>query len=175
MKHAMYYFLSDNILFYGYESNRSVEKEIEHQCNPSNYIKNTTLSRETYHLLQNIFGIREIKNLCMNLKMKSMLVTFLLNFSIPWYKNLKLNVKNCCGDMRFEDKIFEMDVTKPLNSMSEKSDWDSLFLSAIVAGKVNWTTTMQKNPELETNEELTEILEFLHGAEPSQPNGVASC
>ena len=165
------------MLFYGYESNRSVEKEIEHQCNPSNHLKNTTLSRETYHLLQNIFGIREIKNLCMNLKMKSMLVTFLLNFSIPWYnyKNLKLNVKNCCGDMRFEDKKFEMDVTKPLKSMSEKSDWDSLFLSAIVAEKVNWATTMQKNPELETNQELTEILEFLHGAGSSQPNGVASC
>ena len=119
----------------------------------------------------------------MNLKMKSMLVTFLLNFSIPWYhyKNLKLNVKklnvkNCCGsDMRFEDKIFEMDVTKPLNSMSEKSDWDILFLSAIIAGKVNLTTTMQKHPELETNQDLTEILEFLHGAGPSQPNGVASC
>ena len=77
--------------------------------------------------------------------------------------------------MRFEDKKFEIDVTKPLNSMSENSDWDSLFLSAIIAGKVNWTTTMQKNPELETKEELTEILEFLHGAEPSQPNGVASC
>jgi len=114
--------------------------------------------------------------------MKSMLVTFLLNFSIPWYnyKNLKLNVKklnvkNCCGsDLRFEDKIFEMDVTEPLKSMSEKSDWNSLFLSAIVAGKVNWTTTMQNNPELETNQELSEILEFLHSAGPSQPNGVAS-
>ena len=186
-------------MFYGYESNRSVEKEIDETSKKiretnggqikgqdilltSNHLKNTTLSRETYHLLQNIFGIREVKNLCMNLKMKSMLVTFLLNFSIPWYsyKNLKLNVKklnvkNCCGsDLRFEDKIFEMDVTKPLKSMSEKSDWKSLFLSAIVARKVNWTTTMQNNPELETNQELTEILEFLHGAGPSQPNGVAS-
>ena len=179
-------------MFYGYESDRSVEKEIDETSKKiretnggqikgqdilltSNHLKNTTLSRETYHLLQNIFGVREIKNLCMNLKMKSMLVTFLLNFSIPWYKNLKLNVKNCCGDMRFEEKKFEMDVIKPLKSMSEKSDWDSLFLSAIVAQKVNWATTIQKNPELETNQELTEILEFLQGAGSSQPNGVASC
>ena len=77
--------------------------------------------------------------------------------------------------MRFEEKKFEMNVTKPLKSMSEKSDWDSLFLSAIVAQKVNWATTMQKNPELETNQELTETLEFLQGAGSSQPNGVASC
>ena len=77
--------------------------------------------------------------------------------------------------MRFEEKKFEMDVIKPLKSMSEKSDWDSLFLSAIVAQKVNWATTIQKNPELETNQELTEILEFLQGAGSSQPNGVASC
>ena len=77
--------------------------------------------------------------------------------------------------MRFEEKKFEMDVIKPLQSMSEKSDWDILFLSAIVAEKVNWASTMQKHPELETNQELTEILEFLNGAEPSQPNGVASC
>ena len=51
--------------------------------------------------------------------------------------------------MRFEDKKFEMNVTKPLKSMSENSDWDSLFLSAIVAEKVKWATTLQKNPELE--------------------------
>ena len=77
--------------------------------------------------------------------------------------------------MRFEDKKFEMNVTKPLKSMSENSDWNSLFLSAIVAEKVKWATTLQKNPELESNQELTEILEFLHGAGPSEPNGVARC
>ena len=79
--------------------------------------------------------------------------------------------------MRFEDKKFEMEVTKPLKSMSENSKWHSLFLSAIVAEKVDWTTitTLQKNPELETNQELTDILKFLYGVGPSEPNGVTSC
>ena len=154
--------ISGNFFHYGYISCRDMEMELENHCNPSRTVKNATLSREGFYLLEQTFDIQENRNLCMNLKMKSMLVNFILNFAIPWYKNLRLNLKNCCVDMRFEDKVFEMDIKSPLETICKKANWNKLFLSAIVAEEEkDWESVINQNPDLKIKEEVTDILKFL--------------
>ena len=64
--------------------------------------------------------------------------------------------------MRFEDKVFEMDIKSPLETICKKAKWNKLFLSAIVAEKEkDWESVINQNPDLKIKEEVTDILKFL--------------
>ena len=157
-----------NPLLYGNKSKKKfIEKEIEN-LNKADPYSDASLIRETFHLLNDIFSsnslwlskIEEIQRLCMNLKMKRMLVKFILNFKISWYSYKK--VAKVFQYKISDEKNFEVEIVAKIKAMSkENPDWDKLLLSAIVAGQAEGEVIEKLFQKSDTHPDLKEVLLFL--------------